>query len=369
MKFHFKLHSQSDAQGDSFALLTAALMHKNALIIPLLRVVRAPYLKLRFMPTRSGGMEHFMSQINLMISGNITIDDLVFPDGRTAMNNLGGDVIYASVCANLWIDGVGALTRVAEDFPMEHLETLRKLGISTEGMPIYPGQTVWDWCLYEYDGRRRWIYRNTQEDSLKRLSPGVEDIPESYYAAKLAFIAAQDVPAQAVISRHLKEKGIPVVMDLNHDEVERNLNLVWDEVLPNTDIFLPSEAEAQTLTGSADHEKNAREFCKKGPGIVIIKLGSKGCMIYEKAADRVTYQPCFEEIKPVDTVGAGDSFCGGFCAGYILTGGDVVNAAHYGHVSSSFTIQDYGSIHVARHTREEAKARLEAYREFLAKRN
>ncbi len=57
MKFHFKLHSQSDAQGDSLALLTAALMHKNALIIPLLRVVRAPYFKLRFMPTRSGGIE------------------------------------------------------------------------------------------------------------------------------------------------------------------------------------------------------------------------------------------------------------------------------------------------------------------------
>ena len=58
MKLPFKLLAlRGNVQGDLFALLTNAPTHTNALIIPLLRVMRVDF-KLNFVPTRSGGMEH-----------------------------------------------------------------------------------------------------------------------------------------------------------------------------------------------------------------------------------------------------------------------------------------------------------------------
>ena len=47
---------------------------------------------------------------------------------------------------------------------------------------------------------------------------------------------------------------------------------------------------------------------------VIIKVGKDGALICEAGKPRITL-PTYSAIKPVDTTGAGDSFCAGFLAG------------------------------------------------------
>ena len=53
-----------------------------------------------------------MKPVRLITAGNITIDDLVLPDGKTYMGTIGGDALYSALGAKLWLDEVAALTRV-----------------------------------------------------------------------------------------------------------------------------------------------------------------------------------------------------------------------------------------------------------------
>ena len=59
----------------------------------------------------------------------------------------------------------------------------------------------------------------------------------------------------------------------------------------------------------------------------------------------------------VDPTGAGDSFCGGFLVGYSKTG-NLLTAAKYGTVSSSFIIEDFGIEGALKVTKEMARERL-----------
>ncbi len=300
----------------------------------------------------------------MFTAGNITIDDQVYPDGKTAMGHLGGDAIYSAVGANLWLDEVGVLTRMGEDFPQEKLQELQQRGLDTEGMVPYPGGSLWNWVLYEYDGRRRFVFRNPGPAPFLKLSPAPKDIPSGYKAAKLAFLAAMDPALQADLAAYLKGLGMVVVVDLALDLLPGKEKVVWEQLLPLTDYFIPSEAEAIALTGSKDHEHSARLFTGHGPKAAVIKLGGDGCLVYDKKKDQVTRLPSYQKAKVVDTLGAGDSFGGGFSAGLLLTG-DAALAARYGTVSSSYTIEDYGALHVTRHTKAEAMARLQEYQESL----
>ena len=47
-------------------------------------------------------------------------------------------------------------------------------------------------------------------------------------------------------------------------------------------------------------------------------------------------------VDTVDTIGAGDAYCGGFLAGLVETG-DPLEAGLRGTVSASFAVQGYGA--------------------------
>ena len=43
----------------------------------------------------------------VVVVGNLTIDDVVLPDGSTAMGSIGGNTIYAALGARLWEPSIG----------------------------------------------------------------------------------------------------------------------------------------------------------------------------------------------------------------------------------------------------------------------
>jgi len=52
--------------------------------------------------------------------------------------------------------------------------------------------------------------------------------------------------------------------------------------------------------------------------------------------------------RVVDVTGAGNSFLGGLAAGLALTNGDVVEAARYGTISASYTVEQLGLPQITR---------------------
>ena len=65
-----------------------------------------------------------------MVVGNLTIDDIVLPDGTTRMASVGGNSLYAALGARPWQPSIGVVTRRGDDFPGDLAQELASLGIA-----------------------------------------------------------------------------------------------------------------------------------------------------------------------------------------------------------------------------------------------
>lgn len=297
-----------------------------------------------------------MNQKKTFVAGNITIDDIVLPNGETYMGTIGGDVLYASMGCRFWLDEVHMLSRVNEAFMKEYEHLFVKAGLYYEGMGIYDEEIVRNWIIYDTDQRRHFIYRNSPE-LLEKLSPHINDIPEGVHADSI-FLAAMAIENQIELARHFKQSGVLVLAD-PYDVDVTNKKDKLDELLKYVDIFLPSALEAVAYFGNENFKENAKKFSELGPCIVVIKQGEEGCLIYDKVKDQFWEIPAYE-ANVVDLTGAGDAFGGGFTAGYLLTA-DPRIAAAMGSISSSLAIEGFGSLPLFEKTRDEAKQRLEDF--------
>ena len=117
--------------------------------------------------------------------------------------------------------------------------------------------------------------------------------------------------------KRCKEMGKTTFLDVCWDASGR-----WGELLdmsmPYIDYLMPSIDEAVCIAKEEDPEKIADVFMSKGAKNVIIKLGSKGSFLRKAGEEKGRVYPPFYIENPVDTTGAGDSFCSGFLAAYAM---------------------------------------------------
>ena len=81
------------------------------------------------------------------------------------------------------------------------------------------------------------------------------------------------------------------------------------ESLPLIDTITPNEDEARYFTGKEEPEEMADVFLTGGVKRVIIKLGSKGCLMKDR--EKTLRLPAIP-VDPADATGAGDNFVAGF---------------------------------------------------------
>ena len=117
--------------------------------------------------------------------------------------------------------------------------------------------------------------------------------------------------------KRCKEMGKTTFLDVCWDASGRWGELL-DMSLPYIDYFMPSIDEAVCIAKEEDPERIADVFQSKGAKNVIIKLGSKGSYLRKEGESKGTVYPPFYIENPVDTTGAGDSFCSGFLAAYAM---------------------------------------------------
>lgn len=112
-----------------------------------------------------------------------------------------------------------------------------------------------------------------------------------------------------------KELGKTTFLDVCWD-AKGNWGKLLDMSMPYIDYFMPSIDEAELIAERKNPEDIADVFVSKGVKNVIIKLGSKGSYLRKEGQDKGTIYPPFYIENPVDTTGAGDSFCSGFLAAF-----------------------------------------------------
>jgi ribokinase len=129
--------------------------------------------------------------------------------------------------------------------------------------------------------------------------------------------------------------------------------------LESVDAFLPSRQEVASLFPGASPEEALDTLITSFPWLkaIVIKLGERGAIGYDGIARQKFSIPAYK-ARVVDPTGAGDSFCGGFLAGYMKTG-DVKRAVLHGVVSASFIVETEGTLGVNGISMSDAQRRLE----------
>src|SRR5437899_12304857 len=75
----------------------------------------------------------------VIVVGNLTIDDVVLPDGTTQMSSVGGNSLYTALGVRLWQPRVGLVTRGGADFRRDRISMRHGLGMATGGLVDIPG--------------------------------------------------------------------------------------------------------------------------------------------------------------------------------------------------------------------------------------
>ncbi|WP_229819728.1 sugar kinase [Kushneria pakistanensis] len=143
----------------------------------------------------------------------------------------------------------------------------------------------------------------------------------------------------------LRERGVRVVFDNNYrprlwPDVD-DARQAHEALLAQVDLAIVTFEDDQALFGFETPEALFDFYHEQGVSEIVIKRGAESCLIehegrrHEVAGERVD--------KVVDTTAAGDSFSAGYLA-CRLTGGDVEQAARWGHRLAGTVIGHRGAI-------------------------
>jgi ribokinase len=269
---------------------------------------------------------------DLIIVGQVTIDDVVPAFPGAWRRQLGGSSLYAVAGARLWLEParVGLLARVGSDYPFDVEALLRGAGLEHIALPVFQGEHLVEWLIYEADGTRRSLPRNTRlleigaegsssmgsySELLLQIAPSADQLPEAWLPAPAMHLCPQVATRHRDTLNALHHAIRWISVDPS-PHYSRDMNIQeLSQYLAGATAFLPSAQEVQRLLGAMAPDALALALHRAGFAEVVIKRGSEPVMLaYEGAAHRVPTVP----VPVVDPTGAGDGFCGAYVACRLL---------------------------------------------------
>lgn len=112
-----------------------------------------------------------------------------------------------------------------------------------------------------------------------------------------------------------------------------------EPVLARTQILFVTEEEADTLTGESNRDTAVAKLLVMGVDAVVVKMGQRGLMAYEK--EHAYYQPAVAPHQIKDRTGAGDVAAAGFLAG-IMAGLTMPRCLELAAAAAARSIEAYG---------------------------
>lgn len=231
----------------------------------------------------------------------------------------------------------------------------RQEGINTDWVARLPGQLPGLYLIRtDAEGERSFYYYRSAAParSLFDLAETVDLLDHLAAADMVHFsgitLAILSYPARdrlAEALEKLRRGGTRIVFDGNYrpslwpsPDVARR---VFTRFLSFVDVALPSADDEEMLFGDKSCEAVADRMHALGVNEVLVKNGAKGCFISQDGL-RVRV-PVSEQVTPVDTTGAGDSFNAGYLSGR-LAGRNPEESARIGGRLAATVIQHRGAI-------------------------
>ena len=298
---------------------------------------------------------------DLVLLGNLLVDDIVYADGRTRMAQPGGAMLYSSLAAALWGARVGCVSVCGDDYPETALATLRARGVALEGVRALGAPGIRTWLLHE-DGLRHVVHR-LRCPSHETVSPVPADVPQDWRRARAFHLAPMPLARQRELVEAIRaweSPSAPAFVSVDpYVLVTPDTLEAWRALLVHVDAFLPSEDE-MLLPGAADEPERVLASLAGGRlRWVFSKRGANGGHLYDAHERRLHTWPA---VTPafVEPTGAGDAFMAGFVTA-TLEGLGVGDALKRGAISAGFAISDNGHEGLSNATRARADALLAAW--------
>lgn len=131
-----------------------------------------------------------------------------------------------------------------------------------------------------------------------------------------------------------KKRGIPRVLDLDKPSPPDD-----PLVMGSTHVISSADAMRES-TGLKDHAAALRKFGKTYQGFLAVTDGPDG--VYWREGDAIHHMPAFK-VEAVDTLGAGDTFHGGFVFRLVETG-DVVDSMRFAAAAAAIKCTRFGGL-------------------------
>jgi sugar/nucleoside kinase (ribokinase family) len=136
-----------------------------------------------------------------------------------------------------------------------------------------------------------------------------------------------------------RQSGLHTSLDVVNSPRMADPSILW-EILPEIDVFLCNEVEAQRITEEKGIHPAAESLRQRGANAVVIKLGAQGCWLEDAQSSRLV--PGLQATV-VDTTGAGDAFSAGLIAA-LLWGKDLPVACERANAAGSRMVSTLGAI-------------------------
>ncbi len=291
------------------------------------------------------------------ITFSLIIDDIVFPDGQTAMGMLGGGGPQTAFGMRVWSDSVGLVGGVGSDLPAQAHVWLTQAGIDTSGLrhtPDVPTPRAWQVC--EDDGRRTQMWRVKENLIWAQLGRTWDRLPSTYQKAKAFHLGVHPENPDLDFIRQLREQGAWVSVEPFRAALRSLSEEELVKLISAGQIFSPNQKEAESLVGPGEPLALIERLVAYGAEIVALRQGPDGALVHRGDTGEMWRIPAVETTV-IDPTGAGNAFCGGFLAGWVNTQ-DIRLAGLCGAVAASFLLEQVGVPAYREDWRIEAQERL-----------
>ncbi len=294
----------------------------------------------------------------LVILGNLIVDDIVYEDGTTSIGQPGGAALYAALGARLWGIEVGIGSVVGEDYPAAILGALEGRGIDLAGVRRVLGPGMRTWLLYE--GRRRQVVHRLDTPTHSQMSPRPGELPVSWRTAAMHLAPMPLAVQEEWLDAPLRARSPLVSLDpfelVDQASIDR-----CRSAFHRADAVLLSEDEV-LIPGAFDQPAEVLRTLAGEPGtasrlrLLVLKRGALGGVAYDPVARSVA-EWAARSSDIVDPTGAGDALAGGLLAG-LAQGRPLEEALRQGVVSASFALEGRGASALLEARESQSRSRL-----------
>lgn len=140
------------------------------------------------------------------------------------------------------------------------------------------------------------------------------------------------------LAKYAKKKNIKVAFNASQYLARKGKKGLKD-ILDNCHLLVLNKEEAEFIVKGKNLRELAVNLSKQIPGIVVITNGRHGAIVYD---DEFFYEVVTNDVKVIETTGAGDAFASSFLAGLLLKK-DIDFAIQLASTNAESVIQHHGA--------------------------